>query len=44
MILLSPSKILQSPVQDSASDLIGTYRMILLSPSKIQQNPVQDPA
>ena len=44
MIVLSPSKILQNPVQDPAQDLTGIYRMIILSPTKILQNPVQDPA
>ena len=44
MIVLSPTKILQNPVQDPALDLIGTCRMIILSPSKILQNSVEDPA
>ena len=44
MIVLSPSKILQNPVEYPSQDLTGTYRMIVLSPSKILQNAVQDPA
>ena len=44
MIIQSPSKILQNPVQDYAEDLTGIYRMIVLIPSKILQNPFQDPA
>ena len=44
MMVLSPTKILQNPVQDPAEDHTGTYRMIVLSPSRILQNPVQDPA
>ena len=44
MIVLSPSEILQNPVQDRGKDLTGTYRMIVLSPTKILQNPVQDTA
>ena len=44
MIVLSPSKILQNPVQDPAKDLTETYRMIVLSLTKILQNRVQDPA
>ena len=42
MILLSPIKILQNPVEDPAKDLTGIYRIILLSSFKILQNPVQD--
>ena len=43
MIVLSPSKILQNPVQDPTSDLTGTYIMMtVLRPTKILQNPVQD--
>ena len=42
MIVLSPTKIVQNPVQDPASDLAGTYMMTVLSPTKILQNPVQD--
>ena len=42
MIVLSPTKILQNPVQDPASYLTGTYMMTVLSPTKILQNPVQD--
>ena len=44
MIVPSPSKILQNPVQDHAEHLNGIYRMIVLSSSKILQNPLQDPA
>ena len=35
MIVLSPTKILQNPVQDSAEDLMETYRMIILSHTNI---------
>ena len=35
MIVLSPSKILKTPVDHSAEDLRGKYRMIVLSPNKI---------
>ena len=44
MIVLSPSNILQNPVQDPGEDRTGTYRMIVLSPFKVLQNAVQDPA
>ena len=42
MIVLSPSRILQNPVQDLVKDHTGIYRMIVLSPIKILQNLVQD--
>ena len=44
MMVLSPSKILQNPVQDPAEDLTGIYRMIVLSPTKILQNTFHHPA
>ena len=42
MIVHSPTKILQNPVQDPTSDLTGTYMMTVLRPTKILQNAVQD--